>query len=218
VKIKFLNELDFINYKKPSMFIGFPKCSFKCGRDICQNAALIKEPNIEIRIDDLITKYLNNPLSQAVVIGGLEPFDSWEDLQNFIRAFRYWSGDEVVIYSGYTEEELGKEKLDWLELYEPIIVKFGRYVPSQKPHYDKVLGVELASDNQYAKKFIIGDDYSMIKINPDEELVAEIRQALRDNEGFCPCRPEKTADTKCICKEFREQESGMCHCGLYIKE
>ena len=159
VKIKFLNELDFINYKRPSMFIGFPKCSFKCGRDICQNAALVNEPNIEIKIDDLITKYLNNPLSQAVVIGGLEPFDSWEDLQNFIRAFRYWSGDEVVIYSGYTEEELGEEKLKWLELYEPVIVKFGRYVPNQKSHYDEVLGVELASDNQYAKKFTMGENY-----------------------------------------------------------
>lgn len=200
------------------MFIGFPKCSFKCGRDICQNAALIKEPNIEIRIDDLITKYLNNPLSKAVVIGGLEPFDSWEDLESFIRAFRYWSGDEIVIYSGYTEEEIGQEKLDWLQLYEPVIVKFGRYVPNQKSHYDKVLEVELASDNQYAKKFIIGDDYSMIKINPDKELVAEIRKALKENDGYCPCRPEKTPDTVCLCKEFREQESGLCHCGLYLKE
>lgn len=25
-------------------------------------------------------------------------------------------------------------------------------------------------------------------------------------------------DTKCMCKEFREQESGWCHCGLYYKE
>jgi hypothetical protein len=34
-----------------------------------------------------------------------------------------------------------------------IIVKFGRYRPNQEPHFDKVLGVELASDNQYAKEF-----------------------------------------------------------------
>ncbi len=25
------------------------------------------------------------------------------------------------------------------------------------------------------------------------------------------------SDTKCMCKEFREMDEGMCHCGLYIK-
>ena len=40
---------------------------------------------------------------------------------------------------------------EYLELYENIIVKFGRYVPNQLPHYDNVLGIKLASDNQYAK-------------------------------------------------------------------
>lgn len=58
----------------------------------------------------------------------------------------------------------------------------------------------------------------MIRLNKDEELVAEIRRALNENDGYCPCRIEKTADTKCMCKEFREQEYGECHCGLYIKE
>lgn len=57
----------------------------------------------------------------------------------------------------------------------------------------------------------------MIKINPDKELVAEIRDALKLNDNYCPCRKEKTSDTKCMCKEFREQKEGMCHCGLYIK-
>lgn len=218
MKLKFLNDVDYINYKKPSMFIGFPKCSFKCGRAICQNAALVDEPDIEISIDEIIDRYLNNPLTEALVIGGLEPFDSWEELQCLISLFRYWSGDKIIIYSGYTEEELGKEKLDWLLLYEPIVVKFGRYVPNQSPHFDKILGVNLASDNQYAKKFIIGVDYDMIKLNPDKEIVEEIRKALRENDGYCPCRPEKTRDTVCMCKEFREQESGLCHCGLYLKE
>ncbi len=45
-----------------------------------------------------------------------------------------------------------------------------------------------------------------------------IAQAVRNNDGYCPCRIEKTTDTKCMCKEFREQESGVCHCGLYKKE
>ena len=56
-----------------------------------------------------------------------------------------------------------------------------------------------------------------IRLSDDKELVEEIRQKLKENNGFCPCRIEKTDDTKCMCKEFREQEEGECHCGLYIK-
>lgn len=57
-----------------------------------------------------------------------------------------------------------------------------------------------------------------VKLSEDKELVQEIREKLKANAGFCPCRIEKTPDTKCMCKEFREQESGECHCGLYVKE
>ena len=57
-----------------------------------------------------------------------------------------------------------------------------------------------------------------ISINPDKELAESIKQALKDNDGYCPCVTTKTPDTKCMCKEFRETKSGMCHCGLYIKE
>ena len=44
-----------------------------------------------------------------------------------------------------------------------------------------------------------------------------IKKAVKDNDGFCPCRISKTADTKCMCKEFREMKEGICHCGLYQK-
>jgi ferredoxin-thioredoxin reductase catalytic subunit len=57
-----------------------------------------------------------------------------------------------------------------------------------------------------------------IRVTNDKEHEAEIRQALKDNDGYCPCRPLRDADTKCMCKEFREQESGPCYCGLYVKE
>ena len=33
-----------------------------------------------------------------------------------------------------------------------IIVKFGRYIPDTDQRYDEVLGVILASDNQYAER------------------------------------------------------------------
>lgn len=58
----------------------------------------------------------------------------------------------------------------------------------------------------------------MIKVTQDKELEDTIRKALKDNDGYCPCRVQKTEDTKCMCKEFREQTNGECHCGLYYKE
>ena len=57
-----------------------------------------------------------------------------------------------------------------------------------------------------------------IRATKDEELKAAIRKALEENDGYCPCRTERTPETKCMCKEFLEQESGACHCGLYVKE
>lgn len=56
-----------------------------------------------------------------------------------------------------------------------------------------------------------------IKTNPDKAHVAEIRKQLKENDNYCPCVLEKTPDTKCMCKEFREMKEGTCHCGLYIK-
>lgn len=43
-----------------------------------------------------------------------------------------------------------------------------------------------------------------ININPDKEFVNDMRKALKDNNGFCPCSLKKNEDTKCMCKEFRE--------------
>lgn len=57
----------------------------------------------------------------------------------------------------------------------------------------------------------------MIKLNPNKAVVEEIKNKLKANDGYCPCRVTKSQDTKCMCKEFREQTSGECHCGLYIK-
>lgn len=153
--IKQLIDEDFTNYKKPSMFIGFPSCTWKCEKDcgmrVCQNSALAKAKGIEIEVDELVSRYLNNPITKAVVCGGLEPFDSWRDLKAFISQLRTQTADDLVIYTGYKEEEIINQ-LQYLQAYSNIVVKFGRFIPNQKPHYDEVLGVKLASDNQHAKR------------------------------------------------------------------
>ena len=57
----------------------------------------------------------------------------------------------------------------------------------------------------------------MIKYTDDTELKEQILQALKESDGYCPCHIDRTPDTKCMCKEFRDMEEGTCHCGLYVK-
>lgn len=61
-----------------------------------------------------------------------------------------------------------------------------------------------------------------VKLNENEEIVKAIKEGLKKNDGYCPCRREKTEENKCMCKEFREQIKdpnfeGYCHCMLYYK-
>ena len=163
--LKGIIDEDFLNYKKPSMYIATPKCSFKCdkecGRAVCQNSSLAHEPTIDITLEGLIGRYLYNPITKAIIISGMEPFDTPEIIYDIVRALRDGDVmDDIVIYTGYTEYELtlddsGRQEnatYNWLKHYPNIYIKFGRYVPDQEPHYDEVLGVMLASDNQYGKK------------------------------------------------------------------
>lgn len=56
-------------------------------------------------------------------------------------------------------------------------------------------------------------------VNEDAEEVMTILKAIAENDGYCPCAIEKSDDTRCMCKDFRENiKSGEhCHCGLYYK-
>lgn len=157
MKIKNLIDEDFIQYKKPSMFIGFPNCNFKCdkecGQQVCQNSKLAQSANVEISKEVLCERYLNNPLTSAIVCGGLEPFDSKIDLITFVDCLRrqYNCNDDIVIYTGYYPEEISLILTD-LKKYDNIIIKFGRFIPNKDKKYDEILGITLASDNQYARR------------------------------------------------------------------
>lgn len=142
---------DFVNYKKPSMTILMPYCSFKCGEDLCQNSSLAKAPLMEVKISNLLDSYLDNEITQALVFSGLEPFDSWEDLISIIQEFRLWTDDDIVIYTGYNESEIAPLVFA-LSSYKNIYIKFGRYLPGRAEIYDPLLKVTLASDNQYTIK------------------------------------------------------------------
>ena len=150
-----LQDEDFVNYKKPSMFIGFPTCSWKCDREcgmqVCQNSALASVPIKNIDFKTIVNRYINNPITSSVVCGGLEPFDTWNDLYALITYLRLSTQDDIVIYTGYYKEEI-EVYIDELKVFPNIIIKFGRYIPNYEKHFDKVLGVCLASDNQYAER------------------------------------------------------------------
>ena len=170
MKIKGITDEDFVNYRAPSMFIATNTCSMKCDKEngsaICQNSALAHAPTIDIPIPRIIQRYINNPITKAIVFGGLEPLDQPYDILEFIWQFRSKHGfnrhDDIVIYTGYTKAEIdrmdsvpaemGYSLLDDLNEHDNIIIKYGRYIPGQPKHYDETLGVWLSSDNQYAEK------------------------------------------------------------------
>lgn len=50
------------------------------------------------------------------------------------------------------------------------------------------------------------------------EVDKEFKKLVNENDGYCPCAVFRTADTKCMCKAFREQrDPGPCHCGRFVK-
>jgi hypothetical protein len=159
MRVRAIITEDFTNYKQPAMFIGCVDCDWKCCTDggfspsVCINDAWHHSSVQDIDNDRLIEKYLSNPITNAVVFGLLEPMLQFYEIVAFIAKLRleYMCNDDVVIYTGYREDELENE-LQILALFSNIVVKFGRFVPNNEKHYDDVLGVELASDNQYAKR------------------------------------------------------------------
>lgn len=159
--IKGMIDEDFVNYRHPSMTIMMPRCTFKCGKQACQNSTLANSTDISIDPQNIITRYLQNQITKAIVFSGLDPLDTAEDVVRTIRLLRERDcTDDVVIYTGYTEEEVCEKTIDGIPFLEyaqkhfaPLVIKYGRYVPNQQPHYDEVLGVTLASDNQYARRY-----------------------------------------------------------------
>ena len=68
--VKGFIEEDFCNYKKPSMFLGAPSCTFKCekecGEKVCQNSALATSPAKYYMDETLISRYLSNSITSAL--------------------------------------------------------------------------------------------------------------------------------------------------------
>jgi len=146
---------DFVNYKEPCMFISTAFCTFKCeqesGIKCCQNHGLSDSTIINVKIGETVDRYISNPITKAVCFGGLEPIEQFDDVMDFIAKLRSRDcNDTVIIYTGFYKNEI-EPQIEALGKFPNIIVKFGRYVPNQGSHRDELLGVNLASPNQYAE-------------------------------------------------------------------
>ena len=157
--IRTIVDEDFVQYKEPCMYIATAFCSGKCCKEsgiplsVCLNDAWRGTATIAMVDEAIIERYLANDITSAICFAGLEPFEQFEQMYNLISKLRneYRCGDTVVIYTGYYKNEI-EEQIEALKLFKNIIVKFGRFIPDNAGRYDKILGVHLASDNQYAER------------------------------------------------------------------
>lgn len=158
MKIKGLIDEDFVNFKLPCMFISIGTCNWKCCKEanlpitVCQNSSLAMQEDFDISVDEIFNRYITNPITEAVTVGGLEPMSQFDDIYNLIKYFRSKQCNDIfVVYTGYYPDEITSQ-LEKLKILGNIIFKFGRYVPNNKSHYDEVLGINLISDNQKGVK------------------------------------------------------------------
>ena len=158
MKIKDIIDENFQDYKKTYMMIATCVCDWKCCTDlkldisICQNSQIAKQKDYDISIKALYNRYKDNPITSAIVIGGLEPFLQFSDIFELIKYVREQGcEDDIVIYTGYYPNEI-EDNINDLRQFQNIIIKFGRFIPNRDKRYDDILGVVLNSDNQYSER------------------------------------------------------------------
>ena len=156
--VKLVKQDDFVQYKKPCVVVCFPNCTWKCCTEagiptsVCQNQEMCELKDIDITPEDVYNLYKESLFAESICCSGLEPMLQFDDVLSLLKYFREHDCDaDFVIYTGYYRNEI-EDKVQELAKYKNVIVKFGRYVPNQEKHYDEVLGVWLASDNQYAER------------------------------------------------------------------
>ena len=62
-----------------------------------------------------------------------------------------------------------------------------------------------------------------ILLNPDKEIVKEVRKQLIRTGGYCPYMLIRSPATLCMCEDFRAKIAdpefeGYCHCLMYYKQ
>jgi len=158
-KIKLCGKPEMVlnDYKKTGLYVTIGiNCTGKCWKKqglnskICQNWEYNNKYSL-FSIEEIIKEYYRNPFISCYILTGMEPFDNFEEMLLLISEIRISNDCDIVIYSGYNKEELEKH-IETLKKFKNIIIKFGIYAVDLPRIYDDVLGIELISSNQYAKR------------------------------------------------------------------
>lgn len=157
---------DVTDYKETSIYIAFPYCTGKCG-DECQNRHLRGiYPSLNVTASDIYRLYSNLKTHKAVVMAGLEPLDSFNDVLDIVEEFfSRIKPVDIVIFTGYNYDEY-KEQFEEKLIQivkgakrpegKKLIVKIGRYDNVNYPGswFCKTLGVNLATKNQFTITYL----------------------------------------------------------------
>lgn len=148
----------FNDYKKVGLYVPTSHCTFKCVTEAnakgikfieCQNHALAGcSKRIDMSAKEIYDIAQNDVFVEAIILSGLDPLDSFEETMKFVDEFRKLSDMELVIFTGYKEEEIS-DKIEMLSKYNGITMKVGRYDPTIPAKYDPIGEVTLATGNQY---------------------------------------------------------------------
>lgn len=154
-------EENYQDYKESSLKIVTSICDFKCcteqGIDVsvCANHSYANNIPNKVKNKSILAIYNNmRPFCSSIVFGGLEPLKQLVELYGTCKYLRdNGVEDDIVIYTGYYPHELNPHDMLLLISLKKVIIKFGRYIPNTTSRYDEVLGVVLASKNQFAVRF-----------------------------------------------------------------
>lgn len=154
------------DYKKTSLLIAFPYCTGKCKG--CQNEHLrLSNTAISVSAKNIAKLYDNVQSNKAIVMAGLEPFDSFADVLDIISTVGKHSkrSCDFVVYTGYNEQEYKKRfekklvqmfKEDYMPYHKDgcLIVKIGRYDnEDREAWYNNTLGVDLINKSQFTIQY-----------------------------------------------------------------
>lgn len=77
MKLKGVVMEDFVNYKKPSLFLITSQCDWKCCKElgidisICQNEPMAKQETKDVSAESIYNAYINNDITKAIILADL---------------------------------------------------------------------------------------------------------------------------------------------------
>lgn len=153
IRVKDVVEV-FQDYKKSALLFCTCFCDWKCcieagiSKDICQNHKIANQREVNLPFEKALNM-VKFSITDSIIFGGLEPILQAEEVCSLIEYLRNKGiTKDILIYTGYYIEEIEESVLQRLKNCH-VILKCGRFKPDRPKKFDEILGITLASDNQY---------------------------------------------------------------------